>query len=267
MKSDILNLIDYIEKLQSRGKYTFVFKQAFDRVKKSEAAFNLALHRLVKKGRIKRVRSGFYIIVPLEYQAIGSLPASWFIDSFMKAMKAQYYVTLLSAAEIHGAAHQQVMSFQVMVNKSMRDIVLRQVRLEFHYQKNISQDFLISVKTETGKMWVSNPELTACDLIKYMNAAGQIHNVATVLTELKEKLSIDRLLECVHANSIGVIYIQRLGYLLDFLQLGFDTEPLVAWVNQNHPDYRPLVMGSSSPVIEKNKRWHILVNEVVEPDV
>lgn len=267
MKSDNLDLIEYIERLQSKGRYTFVLKQAFDKVKKSEAAFKVALHRLVKKGRIKRVRSGFYIIVPIEYQSIGSLPASWFIDSYMQYMKAQYYVALLNAAEIHGASHQQVIAFQVMVNKPIRDITLGQVRLEFHYQKNISQDFLISVKTETGKMWVSNPELTAYDLIKYMNAAGQIHNVATVLSELKEKLSIDRLLACAQTNSIGIVYIQRLGYLLDFLQLGFDTEPLQLWVNENHPEYRPLVMGSSSPVIEKNKRWHILVNEVVETDV
>jgi predicted transcriptional regulator of viral defense system len=267
MKSDILGLVDYIDNLQSRGRYTFTYKQASEKIKKSQAAFSLALHRLVKKGRIKRIRAGFYIIVPIEYQSIGSLPASWFIDVFMQYLGAQYYVALLSAAEIHGASHQQVIAFQVMTNKAMRDITVGQVRLEFHYQKTIPQAFLQAVNTETGKMWVSSPELTVCDLIKYMDAAGQIHNVATILVELNEKLSVNKLMDYIQADLIGTVHVQRLGYLLDFLKLGLDTHSLQAWVNQNHPDYRPLVMGSTSPVIEKNKRWHILVNEVVEPDV
>lgn len=267
MKSELDYLSDYIDQLQSKGRYTFSRKQIYRQMEKSEAAFNLALHRLIKKGRIKRLLADFYIIVPLEYQTIGSLPPSWFIDAFMRSMQIDYYVSLLSAAALHGATHQQVIAFQVIANKVIRPITLGQVRLEVHFQKIIPINFLSSVKTETGTMLISTPEVTICDLIKFINFAGQIHNVATILCELKEKFSITSLMHYIETGLVATTYVQRLGYLLDYLDLGLDTQPLQRWVNTKHPDYRPLAMGSNSPIIEKNQRWHILVNEQVETDL
>jgi len=182
-------------------------------------------------------------------------------------MQIEYYVGLLSAAAQHGATHQQVMTFQVIANRAIRPIRIGQVMIDFHYQKHIPADFLCSVKTETGKMLVASPEITACDLLKYVNAAGQIHNVATVLCELQGSLSMDTLLSYIESYSIGTVYIQRLGYLLDYLALGMDTQPLQQWLSQRKLEYRPLVMGGTSLVIERNKRWHILVNETVETDL
>jgi len=57
-------------------------------------------------GRVACVRKGFYVIVPLEYQAIGSVPAEWFVDDLMRFIGQPYCAGCLSAAAIHGAAHQ-----------------------------------------------------------------------------------------------------------------------------------------------------------------
>ena len=260
-------LADYIDLLQSRGHYYFERKQAIKTLAKSQAAFDIALHRLIKMGRVGRIRGEFYIIIPLEYRAIGSLPATWFIDPFMNFIQAEYYVGLLSAAEQYGATHQQVMTLQVIANKVMRPIRVGQVTIDFHYQKHIPTNFLRLIKTETGKMLVASPEVTACDLVKYVNAAGQIHNVATVLSELQENLSMNTLINYIESSAIGTVYIQRLGYLLDYLKLAIDTKPLQQWLSQKRLEYRPLVMGSTTKFIEKNKRWHILVNEIVEIDL
>jgi len=267
MKSESITLSAYIDLLQSRGCYYFEREQVSQAVDRGETAFELALSRLVKKGRVARVRGDFFIIIPLEYRAIGALPASWFIDPFMHFMKVDYYVGLLSAAEQYGATHQQVMTFQVMSNKAIRPIRVGEVTIDFFYRKVIPSKFLRSVKTETGKMQVASPEILVFDLLKYIEASGQIHNVATVLYELQENLSIDALLEFIKTNGIGNVYVQRLGYLMEYLKLDVDAEPLNVWLSQKKLDYRPLVMGSTTPIIEKNKRWHILVNEVVETDL
>ena len=268
MKTEIKYLSDYIDSLQSRGQYFFLRKSVLAVFKdKKKAAIDVAFYRLSKTGRIARVRHDFYVIVPLEYQSIGCLPASWFIDPLMQYLKVPYYVALLSAAGMYGASHQQVMTFQVMTNKMMRPIQIKNVRIDFYYQKHIHTSFLNSVKTETGKMQVSDLEMTTCDLIKYFHASGQIHNVATVLSELKENLSIEKLTRYFQISRVGVVYAERLGYLLDYLELELDTAPLHQWLQTQKCEYRPLVMGSTTDVFEKNKRWAILVNEHVETDL
>src|SRR4029079_17586204 len=100
-------------------------------------AFKKAAHRLIQKGKMNRIRGDFYTLVPLEYQASGSLPATWFIDFFMKHLKQSYYCGLLTAAALHGAAHQQPMVFQVVTTKPMRAIQVGNLQIEFLYKKMI----------------------------------------------------------------------------------------------------------------------------------
>lgn len=266
MKSKIF-LSEFVDRLQGKGTYFFDRQQVQNILHKSKASFDLALYRLVKKNRIARVRANFYIIIPLEYSILSSLPASWFIDPFMQFMETNYYVGLLSAAELFGATHQQVMTFQVMTDRIMRPIRIGQVKIEFHYQKHIPQEFIDSIKTETGYMKVSQPEVTACDVMKYMNSSGYIHHVATVLSELQDKISLSRLVDYINIYSVGVVHIQRLGYLLEYLDLGINTTPLQQWLSNKRLDYRPLVCGSHMPYFEKNKRWHLLINEKIETDL
>ena len=88
-----------------------------------------------------------------------------------------------------------------------------------------------------------------------------------MLSELKENLSIEKLTRYFQISRVGVVYAQRLGYLLDYLELELDTAPLHQWFHTQKFEYRLLVMGSTTDVFEKNKRWCILVNEHVETDL
>lgn len=260
------SLSSYIDGLQKKGLYYFLRPSAIKEINFSEQAFKLAAYRLQKKGRIKRVRGDFFIIVPLEYQD-GGLPASWFIDDFMNYQNAFYYVGILSAAAIHGASHQQPMVFQVISSKQMRPIVIDKIRIEFYYNKNLKNTPVVSVKTETGYMKVSSPEATAYDLVRYVESAGQINNVATVLTELSEKINMASLIESERNVELDISVLQRLGYLLEYLDIEFPRDELANIVSSGKPKYRLLVTGKKDEVIEKNKTWKIIVNEKVEPDL
>ena len=70
----------------------------------SDVALEAALRRLKQRGRIASPRRGFYVLVPPEYREAGCQPASWLIDDLMRFVEQPYYVGLLSAAAIHGAA-------------------------------------------------------------------------------------------------------------------------------------------------------------------
>lgn len=267
MKVDKSGLANFLDNLQTSGQYYFSRKKTIRALKLSDAAFKLAVNRLAKKDRVARIYGDFYILIPLEYKEIGCLPAPWFIDDLMRSFNADYYVGLLSAAALHGAAHQQPMVFQVITNKILNPIKAGRLRIEFHYKKNIDPSLSKPVKTETGTMRVATPEMTAYDIVKYIDAAGQINNVTTVLHELLEKINFEILLSYANKNFVEVSAMQRLGFLLEYLFPKLDLTQLASWVKQKNPRYRLLVAGSSAPIIERNKRWCILVNETVEPDL
>ena len=204
--------------------------------------------------------------MPLEYQSVGCLPGPWFIDDLMRYCESDYYVCLLSAAAIYGAAHQQPMTFQVMTNR-----VLRSKRVEnctpVRFKKNIKPLFSQQVKTPTGHMFVATPEMTVCEIIRNMNAAGQIHNVATVISELASQIKMSNIKKLINTDDVEVSTIQRLGYLMEYLNLEIDLDSAIEVIEEKMPNYRLLVMGGSAIILEHNKRWRILVNEKVETDL
>lgn len=266
MKGNITTLAAYLDHLRMDGQYWLSRKEAIETLNVSDKAFKLAAHRLSVKGSLKRVRGDFFIIVPPEHRAIGALPATWFIDALMGHLGQKYYVGLLAAAALHGAAHQQPMTFQVITNKATRNITVGQVFIEFICKINIQPYFYQLKKTMSGTIQVSTPEMTAFDLVRYINSAGQVNHVATVLCELVEQLNAEKLADHLKNDVVEITTAQRLGYLLDVLQLPIDLLPLENQLKKRKTSRRLLVLSSNEPVIEYNQRWHIEVNEQVEPD-
>ena len=158
------------------------------------------------------------------------------------------------------------MVFQIITTKPTRPIQVGNLQIEFFCKKLIHTYFYEHTKTSTGYMHVATPEMTAFDLMRYMRVSGWIHHVATVLCELVSQLCPKKLLQMVAVYDVELTSAQRLGYLLDILQLQVDLEPLEQVLKIRKPIYLVLITGIKQPILEKNKRWHILVNEYVEPD-
>lgn len=266
MKVQTHTLLDYVETLQSQGQYWFSKQEAIETLKLSGPSFINASNRLVAKGKLTRVHSDFYVIVPPEHRALASLPASWFIHHLMEKIKQSYYVGLLTAASLHGAAHQQAMAFQVVTTKAMRRIVAGRVRIQFYNKKSVKPDYYQDIKTASGIMHVSTPEMTAFDLVRYSHAAGEMQHVATVLSELAEKINPGVLLSYLKKNAVETATAQRLFYLLETLKPSMDFSLLEAELKLRKPVKRLLVRGGSSSTIGYNKRWKIIINELLEPD-
>ena len=123
----------------------------------SDAAIKLAINRLQKQGRLICPRRGFYVVVPEEYKYTGAPPPTWFIDALMKDWKSDYYIGLLSAAEIHGAAHQRPQEFQVMSDRAHRAITISRYRIRFFKKWNLKDVQVMDHRTHTGFIKVSTP--------------------------------------------------------------------------------------------------------------
>lgn len=226
------------------------------------ASFKNSVKRLVQKKRLVRLRNGFYLIVPLEYRNMGAPPPEWFIDQLMKEYQAKYYAGLLTAASLHGASHQQPQVYQIMTNKVIRPLKIGRARILFYFKKNFENLPLTKIKTPTGYMLVSSPELTAFDLVSYLKQSGHINHVSTVFLELSEKLDFAKL--CEIAPQFPPACIQRTGYIFDYLGFKSKVEPLLKLVSSR---YYPLRPDKKVNLHNKNKDWHLYINEQLEPDL
>lgn len=260
------SLADYVDGLQATGRYTFRREEAIRALGVSAVALRSATRRLVAKGRIVTPRRGFVVIVPVEYRDAGAPPASWFIRDLMAFHGRPYYVGLLSAAAIHGAAHQQPQEFQVVTDRQVRPATAGRARIRFFIKRTIGRTRTTDVKTVTGTMRVSTPEATALDLVRYVRGAGYLGNVATVLSELAERIDARRLVSAAEAEP-DVSCGQRLGFLLDLVGQGRRAEPLSRWIARRQPF--PVRLRPDRPArrAANDPRWQVLVNEAVEADV
>lgn len=183
----------------------------------------------------------------------------------MKRLGRPYYVGLLSAAEYHGAAHQRPQALQVFLEAVRRPIVCGRVRVKFLARKRIDGVPVQTVNTPRGGLLISTPESTAIDLVGYKKQAGGLNLVATVLSELDEKLDAARL--AAAANAAPIAWAQRLGYLLEQVGSAAKTGPLQEYVRMNVRNTTPLAPGRAFKNSARDARWKVFVNTKVETDV
>jgi len=257
----------FIDQLQSRGIYSFSIQDVMHKTKQPRRTINRALERLQKKGRIVFVTRGFYAVVPLEYKESGILPAEWFIHHLMDYLRLPYYVGLLSAAAFHGAAHQRPQEFQVIIRKQLRPLLVEGLRIHFFVKKKLDlSSGIIPVKTETGYIRVSGPELTAIDLLKYSKAVGGLNNIATIIAEMGERINGDKLGRIARKEK-SPVFIQRLGYLLDHLGFATKTDDLARWLLEQKA--RPVLLDPNQKKGKSllNKKWKLFENQKVEAEL
>jgi len=257
------SLAKLIDELQGGGRYTLTRDEAMAALRISEAALNKAVQRLVARNRLAVPRRGFYVIVPIEYRQAGAPPPDWYIGDLMAFSGRGYYVGLLSAASLHGAAHQQPQEFQVVTGGQLRPVAAGRGRIRFFRKRGMESTPVVDVKTETGMMRVSTPEATALDLLRYLDAAGQLGHAATVLAELAEKMDPARTVEAARLDG-NLPNAQRLGFLLDLVGAGGVGGGLADWVAESRPRYLVLRSDRPSDDSPKDRRWRVLVNEKIE---
>jgi hypothetical protein len=267
------SLANFVTSLQSEGRITFTRAEALDALGVREGAFLKAAARLQKRHMLLNPRHGFYVAVPPQFMKWEAPPPAWYIDALMRHEGCPYYVGLLKAAELQGAAHHAVMEFQVVTDRQLRKIRAGRSWITFYFRKDLEsvRDGIVDHKTDTGSMKISGPELTALDLFRYTHVAGGIDAVATVMTDLAESVDGQKL--AALAGHFERACGQRLGYLLDRLGHAEHANPLhdyvfekgmVPWV-AFEPEPRTGAKSEREPV-ERNERWRVAVRRYPEID-
>ena len=235
----------------------------------SDIAVKSALSRLTKKGLIISIHKGYYLIIPPQYKSKGILPPSLYLDAFMKNLKRPYYLALLNAAAYHGASHQQPQEFFVVTNfPVLRPTQKKGLQVNYISKKELPEKLLDATKTESGYLRISNPVLTAMDLIQYEKRVGGINRVATVLNELMEVIKPEAFNQYL-LQHIPITALQRLGYLLDKV-LGnkvLANALYKALQNHNAIFFRtPLKVSAPTKGYTCDEKWKVIINTTIEID-
>ncbi len=238
---------------------------------KREAAATMM--RLRRAGQFFSPTPGLYVAIPPEYASWGVVPAMDFIEPLMSKLRRRYYVGLLSAAELYGAAHQRPQVFQVMVDKPLADRDFGRVRLRFYTRTAIERYPTVLRNSATGQVPVATAEVTALDLAARPIDAGGLSNVATILGELAMdgKLSPAALADAAELFPQAVA--RRLGWLLDRVASEVGTaelaESLVQRLDQGGTRARALDLldPAGRRRGHAGNRWRVVENTEVEPDL
>lgn len=266
-------LSTYMSGLLSAGRVIFSGREAEESLGVGRGALLDATERLQRRHHLLNPRQDFYVIVPPQFASWGAPPPNWYIDALMRHEGHAYYVGLLKAAELHGATHQAVMEFQVVSGKRLPKIRAGRNLVVFYYRKDMAvvAAGIEERKTDTGTMKLSGPALTALDLLRYPRAAGGLDNIATVLTDLGEKIDGEQLAALSAAAERAVV--QRLGYLLDRLGHGMHAVPMhtalaargpLSWTELDRKEIRD--PDFTTPEQERDPRWQVIVRRTPEVD-
>lgn len=269
-KSLIMTLQKWIKDRAIHGFPTFSIEDVRETgMYSSEQILQNELYRLCSNKTIASVYRGFYVIIPVQYVLRGSVPATYYIDQLMAYLSKPYYVCMLSAAELLGAAHQRPQQFSVMTTFPKRRVVsTRNVIIDWFYREGLPEDALITKNTETGTIRISNPLLTAADLVQYQQHVGGLSRVATILEELSEQINIKSQFASL-ASFVKKVTWQRLGYILEHVVEENELADELYEQIRNLPGslmYMPLSTSAEDNTSERNSRWKININVQIEKD-
>ncbi len=265
----------YLDDLQSHGRFTFTRAEGLAALGQSAKAFSAAITRSIKKGRLLSPRRGFYLILRPEDRIAGAPDPLRWIDPLMQYLDIDYRISLLRAAVFHGVSHQASMVFQVIVPKQMRSMETGRHRIQFIFQapavfKKVNRtDWLMQMKSDTGFARVAGVELTLLDSIRYFHKAAGMNGAAQIIHDIGPKARPGKLAKAagVYENTT----VRRLGYLFDYF--GYDRQAKVLLPLASKARSMKLLnpsikswLGEIEDVQEKDPKWKLIINDILEID-
>jgi predicted transcriptional regulator of viral defense system len=248
--------------LLSRGVSSLSTAEAAEYLGVPDDQVRRRLHVPRQRGQWVSPANGLWIPVPLDYRTWGAPPGIEIIDVLMRHLSADYYVGWLSAAELHGAAHQAPQVFQVATSRHVRSRQVGRTRFEFQIRAGLDDLPAVAFPTRSGTARVSTPELTMLDVASDVALVGGIDNMATVLIDLSEndQFDIGRLIELT--PRFPVASTRRVGWFLERFADLSDLDAL-----QEAVASRAVTPSILDPFGQRggplDARWHLRINRDV----
>jgi len=245
----------------SRGRPSFTREDLLRALAASSSTLTHSLSQLARKGRIANPRPGFYLALAPEDKNNGAPDPTRWIGALMQHQQTDYRISLLSAAEFHGAIN-AAPAMQIIAPKPMKDFAIGRYRIEFQpmapnaFARTNRAPWLTGIRTKAGEAKVAGIELALFDCAKWFHKAGGISQAAQVARQLGSRADPRRLASI--ARACDNADVMRLGYLLELAGHEEQARALDAFAQ----DARQKLLDPTSKIDtgELSGRWKITLN-------
>lgn len=260
------SLESYLLKKRAIGIYSITLEELREITGLSYDSIRQNIFRLKKKKYIAQIRQGFYVILFPENTKYGTISIYNYINNLMQSLDKPYYIGLLGAAALYGAAHQAPMADYIITQyPAPRNIINKKMKIYFVGKKTLLTEGIEQKKGQAGYFNVSSPELTAFDLLDQIRRFG-LNHITTVLQELHEVMKVSTLKKIAILNN-NTANIQRLGYILENFT---ENKKLVDVLYQILEKQKVSPIGLSPLKGRKgtiDKKWQLIINTKIDPDL
>lgn len=254
---------NFIREKLSGLNYFFTRDEAMRVLGLSPDSFKRKAAKMIKEGVIKRIKRNSFLILPVEYSKQKIPPQIWVVKPMMQHLGIkEYYIGLLSSAYLHNVLESEPAKLQIIIDKPTRDIKMEGFLIEFHVYKECKSAKRENIALPTGgKAIVSSKEQTVLDLIRFQADCGYIDNITPTIKKLSGSCSANGFLAAISQEK-HTPHLQRLGYILEFVQLGNLASMVEKELSGRKMQYILLRPDLAHAELEKrNERFKIMVND------
>lgn len=203
-----------LSSLEHDKKTVFNFQDALERTSRSSRqVIRNALSRLVKKGRIKRLKKGEYILVPFRLK-------NWNENelSLVSLLSKENYVSFWSALSFWSLTEQLPRQIYVAAKYTIKDREFEAVKYKFVKFSNRYFFGFVPAEIDGRKVNMATKEKAILDCLLHPEYCGGLGEVAKAIRDNSRELDWKKIREYLDQINNSAVE-RRLYYLLDLLRL------------------------------------------------
>jgi len=253
-----------IRKLNRGAKGPFTVTQAAKilNMKKNSTAFLLSY--LTNRGWLNRIKTGVYIVVPLDTSSSDWIEDPWIVASYLFSPG---YIGGWSACEYWGLTEQIFRDIVFVTCKSIRNTNPVVQATKFRVKSVSKQRFfgLKIVWRKSSKIKISDPSRTIVDILDDPSLGGGIRNVAEIFFNYSKEKERDYKILIDYSERFGNRTIfKRLGYLVESLKI--DSPFLIQECRKRMSKGYSLLDPKMKNKGKLLRRWNLKINSNIQKE-
>lgn len=250
-----------VQNLSKSGLTVFTIRDALNLVNYDAGSLNKILHNLAKKGWLRRIEKGKYMLIPMEVDSTEAYTESHYVIA--SKLVNPYYIGYWSALHFHGLTEQLLNTIFIVSTKRKDGFMYSGVHFKFVKVKPDIFFGFVELKINNVKVNFSDKEKTIVDCLARPEYCGGIQEIVKALWKAREELNYEKIIDYARKMENSAI-IKRLGYLLERLGLSnrADFKYLKGAIKKGYSLLDPLLPQKGG----FNSEWNLIIN-VPEEDL
>jgi len=211
---------------------------------------------LVKKGWLKRLEKGKYLLIPLEVDSTRPYTEHHLLIA-SKLIPPPYYIAYWTMLNHYGYTEQVVPTVFIASVKRKRETTIAGVTYKFIKLSPYKFFGIANIEINGNKIQVSDKEKTIIDCLDHPEYCGGIVEVAKGIWNAREDINYNKLLRYAQRMRNSSI-MKRLGFILEIFGVDkkIDMEILRKNLKSGFSPLDPLLPHKGSYL----SRWNLLIN-------